>query len=188
MINPSSLSALPASLGAGAPWREPPLGFLFGDPLGLLAAAGAAVTIPVIIHLLNRRRYRVVTWAAMRFLLAAQRKNTRRMRLEQIILLAVRALVVAQLLLAMASVRDERGDWCWWQSLFPSSATAHAAQSSRRTHKILVLDGSVSMALRVPNPHGEGETTCFERARALALEIIDKSGNGDGFSVVLMAA
>ncbi|HXG09300.1 MAG TPA: VWA domain-containing protein [Gemmataceae bacterium] len=166
----------------------PLLGFLFGDPLALLAAVGGAVSIPIIIHLLNRRRFRVVNWAAMRFLLAAQRQNTRRMRLEQIILLAVRALVVALLILAMASVRDERTDWTWWQYLFPSSTTAQAASASRRAHKILVLDGSFSMALKVPNPHGEGETTCFERARALALEIIDRSSGGDGFSVVLMGA
>ena len=63
-----------------------------------------SASIPIIIHLLNRNRFRVVTWAAMRFLLAAQRKNTRRMRLEQLILLAVRVLMVVLLVLAMASV------------------------------------------------------------------------------------
>ena len=34
----------------------------------------AAASVPIIIHLLNRRKYREVTWAAMRFLLAAIRK------------------------------------------------------------------------------------------------------------------
>src|SRR5262249_21927317 len=115
-------------------------------------------------------------------------KNTRRMRLEQLLLLAVRVLVVVLLILAMASVRDERNDWTWWQYFLPSSTTAQAASASRRTHKILVLDGSFSMALKVPNPNGEGDTTCFERARALALELIEKSSGGDGFSLVLMGA
>ena len=41
----------------------------------MLIGAGA-VSIPVIIHLLNRRRFKIVTWAAMRFLLAAQKQNT----------------------------------------------------------------------------------------------------------------
>ena len=54
---------------------HPLLGFFAAPWTAVLAAAGA-VSIPIIIHLLNRNRYRVVTWAAMRFLLAAQRKNT----------------------------------------------------------------------------------------------------------------
>jgi len=35
----------------------------------------AAVSVPVLIHLLNRRRYRVVTWAAMRFLLRGKSRH-----------------------------------------------------------------------------------------------------------------
>ena len=54
------------------------LGFLFTSPLGLLLAGAGAVSIPVIIHLLNRKRFRIVDWAAMRFLLAAQKKNARK--------------------------------------------------------------------------------------------------------------
>ena len=83
-----------------------PLAFLglFEAPLTAAAVAGGAVSIPIIIHLLNRKRFRVVTWAAMRFLLAAQRKNSRKMRLEQLILLGVRCLMVLLLVLAMASV------------------------------------------------------------------------------------
>src|SRR5260370_10238117 len=80
-----------------------PLPIITGLLTTFAVAAGAA-SIPIIIHLLNRNRYRVVPWAAMRFLLAAQRKNTRRMRLEQWILLAVRVLVVVLLVLAMATL------------------------------------------------------------------------------------
>src|SRR5580704_10375458 len=77
---------------------------IFEAPLTAAAVAGGAVSIPIIIHLLNRKRFRVVTWAAMRFLLAAQRKNSRRMRLEQLVLLLVRCCMVLLLVLAMASV------------------------------------------------------------------------------------
>ena len=45
-----------------------------------LLAGATAVSVPVVIHLLNRRRYRIVTWAAMRFLLMAQKQNSRQMR------------------------------------------------------------------------------------------------------------
>ena len=34
-----------------------------------------AASVPIIIHLLNRRKFREMHWAAMRFLLAAIRKN-----------------------------------------------------------------------------------------------------------------
>jgi len=148
-------------------------------PLAIAAVAGGAVSIPIIIHLLNRRRFKIVTWAAMRFLLAAQKKNSRRMRLEQILLLALRCLIILLLVLAMASITPwAEAMWRWFA---PDGANALAA-GSQRTHKILVVDGSFSMGLR--NEAG----TCFDRARALAAQIVRASSGGDSFSVVLMAA
>ena len=41
-------------------------------------------------------------WAAMRFLLAAIRKNSRRIRIEQWLLLAVRTLIILLVVTAMA--------------------------------------------------------------------------------------
>jgi Mg-chelatase subunit ChlD len=148
-------------------------------PLTALAVAAGAASLPIIIHLLNRKRFRVITWAAMRFLLAAQRKNTRRMRLEQLVLLAVRTLMVLLLVLAMASVMPWSEEV--WYRLFPDSAI-QAATGNWRTHKILVLDGSFSMATRM------GDATAFERARRVAEQLLQESQPGDGFSVVLMAA
>src|SRR5438552_9818276 len=157
-----------------------PLGFVFCPPLAALGALAGAVAVPIIIHLLHRRRYRVVIWAAMRFLLNAEKKNAKRMRIEQLILLAVRTTLVLLLVLAMASVMP----WSEkiWHALFPESVARAADFGTQRTHKILVLDGSFSMATRV------GDQTCFERARALAEEIVRDSARGDGFSVVLMSA
>src|SRR2546421_5662953 len=101
--------------------------FFFTPVTALLGALGAA-SIPLVIHLLNRKRFRVVTWAAMRFLLAAQRKNTRRMRLEQLLLLAVRTLLVLLLVLAMMSVTP----WAeaLWARLMPT-AVARTGGSGR---------------------------------------------------------
>jgi hypothetical protein len=156
-----------------------PLALLFDFPLGALGVAAAAASVPILIHLLNRRHYRVVNWAAMRFLQNALRKNTRRMRLEQLILLAVRTAVVLLLVGAMASVTP----WAeqLWHKAFPGRGLLGAA-ASRRTHKILVIDGSFSMALKV------GDTSCFDRARAAAVRILESSPGGDGFSLVLMAS
>ena len=52
----------------------------------------AAAALTVIIHLLSRRKYRLVEWAAMEFLLAANQENRRRIRIENLALLALRCL------------------------------------------------------------------------------------------------
>lgn len=61
----------------------------------MLAAGLACVSLPIIIHLLFRRRRKPIRWGAMRFLLEAYRRQRRRLRLEQILLLAARCLLIA---------------------------------------------------------------------------------------------
>src|SRR4051812_25487233 len=65
--------------------------------LGLLLAS-----VPIIIHLLNRRRFQLVEWAPMKYLKLTIKTNRRRMRLEQLLLLIVRTLIVALLFIALA--------------------------------------------------------------------------------------
>src|SRR5438046_183020 len=74
---------------------------LFLNPYTMVAGA-ALVSSPIIIHLINRMRYRRVRWAAMEFLLKSAKRNRRRLIIEQLILLALRILLVllAGLLLA----------------------------------------------------------------------------------------
>lgn len=68
----------------------------------LLAAVGVAcIAVPILIHILMRRRRKPVPWAAMRFLLEAYQRQRRRMRLEQLLLLLTRCAVVALLALAL---------------------------------------------------------------------------------------
>lgn len=143
-----------------------------------LAVGAAAASIPIIIHLLNRRRYQIVTWAAMRFLLRAQKQNTRRMRLEQLLLLAVRVLAVLLIVLAMAAVMP----WAesLWAQFFPEGA-GFITQRTGRTHRVLVIDGSLSMSARK-----NGGKSAFERACDKAVEIIEAAPPGDGFNVLLL--
>lgn len=75
---------------------------------GLLGFLGLA-SIPIIIYLINRHRFQRVPWAAMEFLLAAMRKNRRRLQLENLLLLLVRVLVVVLLVLAMTRPLLESG-------------------------------------------------------------------------------
>src|SRR5271166_5934798 len=106
------------------------------DPIFALGFANApllyglaAASIPIVIHLLNRRKFREVPWAAMRFLLAALRKNRRRIRVEQWLLLAIRTLILLLVVAAMAK---------------PFLEALGAVIVGRRTHRVLVLDASLS--------------------------------------------
>lgn len=63
----------------------------------------ACVSIPIIIHLLKRRR-RVVSWGAMRFLEEAYRKRRRIITLEQLILLSLRCLLIALIAMGVGSL------------------------------------------------------------------------------------
>src|SRR5689334_7888587 len=59
------------------------------------AIAGAlAAAAPIIIHLLNRRRFKTVSWAAMDFLREALERNRRVLHFRDILLLALRILAV----------------------------------------------------------------------------------------------
>ena len=73
---------------------------LFFNPLllwGLLAAS-----VPIAIHLINRRRHKTIQWAAMQFLLKASRESRGKKKLRHILILTCRALGIAALALAAA--------------------------------------------------------------------------------------
>jgi hypothetical protein len=61
---------------------------------GIALAGVAAVALPIIIHLLFRRRRIPLDWAAMDLLREAVRRTNRRLKLEQWTVLALRALAV----------------------------------------------------------------------------------------------
>jgi hypothetical protein len=152
---------------------------LFASPLAGLATLAAAASIPLVIHLLNRRRHRVVEWAAMRFLLAATRKNVRRLRIEQLLLFAVRTSLIVLIVAAMCSVMP----WAEsaWQHLLPGGALCGPVVAGR-THKVVVIDGSLSMTAAAE------DGSCFDRARVIADRLVRRSAAGDGFSLILLAA
>lgn len=120
-------------------------GILFLNPL--LAAGVGLAAAPIIIHWLSRRRYRRVAWAAMTFLLEAERQNRRRVRLEQWLLLALRCLSIGLIALVFARPYLRPG---WLTAL---AGTAGGAQ------RIIILDDSASLNYRTD------AGTEFERLR-----------------------
>ncbi|HUO10655.1 MAG TPA: BatA domain-containing protein [Phycisphaerae bacterium] len=118
----------------------------------LFGAGAAAVSIPIIIHLLNKRRFRTVIWAAMDFLLAAQRRNARRLLLQRWLLLAVRCLALLILAAGMARL------------VVDSSALGGALSGQRAV--VVVWDDSYSMGYATPGADGSG-ATAFDRSKRL---------------------
>ena len=55
------------------------------------------MALPIIIHLINQRRYQTVRWAAMMFLLAANRMSRGYARLRQWLIMAMRMAAIAAL-------------------------------------------------------------------------------------------
>jgi len=110
-----------------------------------MLAGLAAVAIPIIIHLLNRHRATIVDWGAMRFLLDSLTMRRRRIMLEEIILLALRCLVVALLALAMARPFLPTRTTIPWATVLPALlvaamliGVAAAVWSSRRARFALL--------------------------------------------------
>jgi hypothetical protein len=67
-----------------------------------LLLGGAAVAIPIVLHLVMRQRPKVVEFPAVMFLKARREANRRRLQLRHWILLALRCLAVALLALTLA--------------------------------------------------------------------------------------
>src|SRR5262245_6026257 len=68
----------------------------------ILLAALPLVALPIVIHLINQRRYQTVRWAAMMFLLAANRMSRGYAKLRQFLILLFRVLAVAALIFAVS--------------------------------------------------------------------------------------
>ncbi|MCH7526943.1 MAG: BatA domain-containing protein [Planctomycetes bacterium] len=134
---------------------------MIGTPLlaalvwpALFAGGAAAVGAPIIIHLLARRRFKRIRWAAIEFLLKAERRNRRRVLLEELILLFLRCLAV--LLIALLVARP----------YFRPEGLAALMKGADRTERIFVLDDSFSMGYR------SGDETSFDRARRAVKRLI----------------
>src|SRR5205807_5199526 len=97
----------------------------------------AGISIPVIIHLLNRRRFDVVDWGAMQFLQISE-TTRRRLLLEELLLLLLRMGLIALMVLALAA---------------PWAASSLFARlgAGNNCDVVLIFNGSYSMGYK----HGD---------------------------------
>src|SRR5438477_11869927 len=128
---------------------------LFLNPAYLLAGT-ALISLPILIHLINRMRFKRIRWAAMEFLLKSQKRNRRRLVIEQLILLALRCLLI---LLAVLLVSR----YLFSFTIFEPQNTLH----------VVVLDDSLSMTDQWAED-GE-DRDCFKLGKDLILKEIAKN-------------
>jgi hypothetical protein len=130
---------------------------------GILAFGAAAFVVPLIIHILNRSRFRSIQWGAMHLLDSIVRVNYRRFRIEQLILLLVRCAIPA--VLAFCLARPLLTGWRDLAGEAPVSA-------------VILLDTSYSMDAST------GGGRHFDQAIQEAIAILENMSRGSEVSVI----
>lgn len=136
----------------------------FLNPLYLIALAAAA--IPIILHLLNLRKTRVIEFSTLAFLKELQRSKIRRLKLKQWLLLALRTLIIVFVVLAFTrpALRSDLG--------FLPGTTA-------KSSVVIVFDNSYSMLA------SDSRGTLLKQARQKAIELVSLLKAGDDAALVL---
>lgn len=133
-------------------------------------SVAALVGIPLLIHLLRRRRVKVVQWAAMEFLQQSQKRQRRRLRIEELILLALRTLIVALAILAFG------------RPVLRAVGISLLSQNAR-VYAVIVVDNSFSMEHKARDGR-----TAWQKAKAAADDVATKIlRSGDSASLVLVS-
>ena len=128
---------------------------------GLLILTSLAL-VPIIIHLLNKQRFRHVRWAAMTFLLASVRLDAKRIKYRDLILMALRTL--ACLFLALMVAR-------------PVTRFIVGRKGGNRS-LIVIMDTSLSMAAN------DGSGTLLDAAREEAIAIVRGMESGTDVGLI----
>ena len=108
-----------------------------------VAGGACLIASPILIHLINRMRYRRVRFAAMEFLLQSQQRNQRRLLIEQLLLLLLRILIILGLVLLISRL-----------ILDPAQMSVFRGAQS---HHVVLLDDSLSMRDRWEETNGFAE-------------------------------
>lgn len=140
----------------------------FGN-IGLLIGMALGV-IPIIIHLINRRRAKLLRFAAIEFLLLSDKRLARRLKLKQILVLALRVLLIAALAFALAKPYIEPD-------------VAAGPDVSEPGAVVLLIDDSASM--QATDRSGESR---LQRALGMARALIEEGGARTSFAIVAMGA
>ncbi len=135
--------------------------FYFLQPVFLYGLVAAS--IPLLIHLLNRRRIKRIRFPAVRFILISQRRITRSYRLRHWLILALRTVAITLLVLLLSRL------------IFQSGVGLFAAGGSHSA--VVVLDNSLSMKW-------SQDRQGFEKAKEAARLLVSSMGEGGQVALV----
>jgi uncharacterized membrane protein len=130
----------------------------------VLLGGAAAFSLPLLIHLLNRSRFKMVDWGAMHLLESALQSNSKRVQWQSLLLLFLRCLI--PILLALALARPVLTKW------------RLAGSSGGDKSLVLLIDNSFSM-----NRASATGGSCFDAALKSAAEIVGKQSATTEMSV-----
>ena len=139
------------------------------NPL-MLGLGTLAIASPIIIHLLNKRRFKIVEWAAMDFLFEADKKNRRRVQVENFILLFLRCL--AMLLIGLLLARP-----------FLPNEVASVIQPDQKYERIMLVDDSLSS--QVLNENEPALQAAKDSLQRLLTELADSRSTEDWLTLSL---
>ncbi len=136
----------------------------------LLAWGALLGVIPLIIHLLNRRKFRRVDWAPMRYLKLTVQRNRRRVQVEQLLLMLLRIAALALLFFYLARpVINPTGLEGW-------------LGNGGRSSQVVLIDDSLSMG------YGSSESPAFRQAKETAGSLVGSARNEDRFTILAASA
>jgi Mg-chelatase subunit ChlD len=122
-----------------------------------------AIAVPIVVHLIQRERKRVIEFPSLMFVQKVPYQSVRRRRIRHWALLLMRAAAIALIVAAFA------------RPFLPASAAAALAATGGSREVVILLDQSASM--------GYGDR--WERAQAEAGRVIDSLGPTDRATLVL---
>ena len=128
----------------------------FAAPLFLLAVFAAA--IPVVLHLVNRRRAKEAPFPTLRFLKLSVQKTRRRKRIQDLLLMVLRAAVLLLVAVGLAK---------------PAMTNLGTLWGGAQTAVVIILDNSASMGMI------DRDRVRLETAAAAAAQILDQLTDGD---------
>ncbi|NQW30162.1 MAG: BatA domain-containing protein [Ignavibacteria bacterium] len=137
----------------------------FLNPFALFGLAAAS--IPILLHLLNLRKLRVVEFSTVRFLQELQQTRVRKLRIQQILLLILRTLLVVFAVLAFA------------RPTVPSNLPL--LSSNAKGSVVILVDNSNSMG--ASDQSGQR----FRQAQNVAASIVQQLRDGDEVCVLPLA-
>ncbi len=137
----------------------------FVYPLYLILIAAAA--IPLIIHLMQRYRARVVGFSSVDLLMGAERRTIRWIRLRQLLLLLLRIVIILLVVLALTHPLV--------QGLLPGGIEAHLP-----TSVVMIVDNSMSM------DWSDNGKSLLDQSLERARQVMDELNDNDRCALLVL--